>query len=339
MVAATRQRPIMENKKRFYRRPWFWVALILVAMALVSAGFFRGSNGSATLKVYPGSDIAALEDSLATSSGDASFSKHTAFLLRLSGVEIKDRAGLYAFERGTTPIDAARRVYRHAQTPVKVTFNNIRTMQQLADRLDKQLLMSADDFLAATGDTITTAMFIPDTYEFYWNVAPETLIRRLRGYHDKWWNDKRMEAAQRLGLTPDEVAVIASIVEEETAKSDERGKVARLYINRLRKGMPLQADPTVKFAIGDFSLRRIGAKHLAVESPYNTYRHTGLPPTPIRIAEKSALEAVLNAPEHNYLYMCAREDFSGYHNFTASFAEHRRNAFRYRAALDARGIK
>ena len=142
-----------------------------------------------------------------------------------------------------------------------------------------------------------------------------------------------------MGLTPDEVAVIASIVEEETAKSDERGKVARLYINRLRKGMPLQADPTVKFAVGDFSLRRIGAKHLAVESPYNTYRHTGLPPTPIRIAEKSTLEAVLNAPEHNYLYMCAREDFSGYHNFTASFAEHRRNAFRYRAALDARGIK
>ena len=141
-----------------------------------------------------------------------------------------------------------------------------------------------------------------------------------------------------MGLTPVDVATIASIVEEETAKSDERPKVARLYINRVDRNMPLQADPTVKFAVGDFSLRRITNKHLQGESPHHTYLHAGLPPGPIRIAAKSTLEAVLNAPMHNYLYMCAKEDFSGYHNFAVDYNTHLNNARRYQAELNRRKI-
>ena len=140
-------------------------------------------------------------------------------------------------------------------------------------------------------------------------------------------------------IVPDEVVTVASIAEEETAKSDERGKVGRLYINRYQGGMPLQADPTVKFALGDFSIRRITVAMTKVDNAYNTYRYAGLPPGPIRLVEKASIDAVLNSDESDYLYMCAREDFSGYHNFTSSYAEHLANAQRYRSELDRRGIK
>ncbi|MEG0253878.1 MAG: endolytic transglycosylase MltG, partial [Muribaculaceae bacterium] len=150
---------------------------------------------------------------------------------------------------------------------------------------------------------------------------------------------ERISKAKALGLTPFEITTLASIVEEETSKSDERGKVARLYLNRLAKGMLLQADPTVKFAIGDFSIKRVTKEHLRVQSPYNTYVNAGLPPSPIRFPEKSTIDAVLNAPAHDYTFMCAKEDFSGYHNYTTSFSVHLANARIYQAALNARGIK
>ena len=158
-------------------------------------------------------------------------------------------------------------------------------------------------------------------------------------YRNRFWDKSRRSKAARLGLTPAEVATIASIVEEETAKTDEKPKVARLYLNRLQKGIKLQADPTVKFASGDFSLRRITGKHLAIESPYNTYKISGLPPGPIRVPASSTLDAVLNAPNHNYIYMCAKEDFSGYHNFASDYATHQANARRYQAELNRRGIR
>ena len=158
------------------------------------------------------------------------------------------------------------------------------------------------------------------------------------GYRNEWWNAERVARAHALGLTPVEVATVASIVEEETAKADERGKVARLYINRLRKGMRLQADPTVKFASRRFDLRRIAGDVLKTDSPYNTYMVQGLPPGPIRVASKSAIEAVLDAPEHDYIYMCAKNDFSGYHDFAVDYATHQANARRYQAELNKRNI-
>ena len=170
-------------------------------------------------------------------------------------------------------------------------------------------------------------------------MTPESFLQKMKREYRIYWEGKREQQAKRWGLTPVEVATLASIVEEETNKRDEMGKVAGLYMNRLRKGMPLQADPTVKFAHGDFSLKRILNVHLTIESPYNTYRVTGLPPGPIRIPSKQVIDAVLTHIPNGYFYMCAKEDFSGYHNFAVTLAEHQRNAIRYQQALNRLGIR
>lgn len=243
-----------------------------------------------------------------------------------------------------------RKITRGAQTPVKLTFNNLRTLQQLADRIGGKFLMSGDEFTKALNNSQTLqkmncdtnnvrVIFFPDTYEFYWNITPEKLIDEFYSYYEKWWDKEgRRAKASSLGLSPQQVSIVASIVEEETNDKAERGMVARLYMNRLQNGMKLQADPTVKFALQDFSLRRISGPILFTNSPYNTYKFAGLPPGPIRLPEKATIEAVLNAPQHNYVYMCAKEDFSGRHNFTTSYAEHMANAKKYQDALNKRGI-
>jgi len=183
------------------------------------------------------------------------------------------------------------------------------------------------------------AAFIPDTYEFYWTSPADIIVEKLAFYRKKFWNDERLNKAQKLGLTPEHVHILASIVEEESNKSDERPVIARLYLNRLNKKMFLQADPTVKFALGDFAARRVTHQMTMSDSPYNTYKNHGLPPGPIRIAEAKTLDAVLDAPENNYLYMCAKPDFSGYHNFTNDYRRHTINAVLYHRALNERGIK
>ena len=271
-------------------------------------------------------------------------------LLSLLDFDAAEREGAYRVEPGMSAWQVALKLAREGQTPVRVTFNNVRTIDQLAGRIAEQLCFSKDDLLALLqndsvcadlGFTQATlpALFLPDTYEFYWTVTPEEFLQKMKREYRRYWMGQREEQAQEWGLTPVEVATLASIVEEETNKPDEMGTVAGLYMNRLRKGMPLQADPTVKFACGDFSLRRILKVHLAIESPYNTYRVTGLPPGPIRIASKQALDAVLNHRPNDYIYMCAREDFSGYHNFAVTWSEHQRNAARYQRELNRRGIR
>ena len=193
------------------------------------------------------------------------------------------------------------------------------------------------DSLGFTRETIP-ALFIPNTYEIYWNVSPERFMARMKQEYNRFWTEERRKKAEALGLTPVEVSTLASIVEEESAVADEYPTIAGLYLNRLKAGMPLQADPTVKFAAGDFALQRILDKHLAIDSPYNTYKYAGLPPGPIRIPSIRAIDAVLNPAHHRYFYMCAKEDFSGRHNFAATLAEHNRNANRYRAELNRRKI-
>lgn len=235
------------------------------------------------------------------------------------------------------------------QTPVKLRFNNIRLKEDLAKRISDQLMMSDADLLTLLNDSSVCAkygfstetiicMFIPNTYEIYWDIRPEALLQRMKNEYDKFWTADRKKKAAIQGLTPIEVSGLASIVEEECYFSDEYPVVAGLYLNRLKRGQMLQADPTVKYAVGDFSLKRILNKHIKTISPYNTYTKAGLPPGPIRVPSIKAIDAVLNPAQHDYLYMCAKEDFSGRHNFATTHAEHTRNANKYHAALNQRNI-
>ena len=235
------------------------------------------------------------------------------------------------------------------QDPVELVFNNIRTPQKLASVVSLQIEADSNDILSLFGDedllrkhdlTRETAMgvFIPNTYEIYWNTtAEEFLERMIREYRD-FWNEDRKTKAASIGLEPMEVMILASIVDEETLLKEEEPRIAGVYMNRLERRIRLHADPTVKFAVGDMSITRVLKKHLEVDSPYNTYRHGGLPPGPIVIPSISAIDAVLDYERHKYLYFCAREDFSGYHNFATNITQHNRNAREYQRALDQRKI-
>ncbi|MDR1951338.1 MAG: endolytic transglycosylase MltG, partial [Bacteroidales bacterium] len=182
-------------------------------------------------------------------------------------------------------------------------------------------------------------IFIPNTYELWWNTSASQFVERMRNEHEKFWNDERIKKAHTKNLTPMEVSIVASIVQEETAKNDEKPLVASVYLNRLRIGMPLQADPTVKYGIGDFELRRILYVHLEHDSPFNTYKNRGLPPGPITFPSIISLDAVLNSPPTEYLFFCAKSDFSGYHAFAKTYAEHLRNARQYQDELNKRKIR
>lgn len=323
--------------------------IILLVIAVAAGGYFYISKqykgNDAWLYVPKNVTTEALQDSLSTSLGKTGNRVHLMWTA-LDG-KISVAHGAYLIKSGDKEIDIARRIARGQQTPVKVTINNVRTMEQLAERVASKMEWEASDFLLACDIVLPEysfkketfpAAFFPDTYEFYWSNEPERVVKRLLEYRNNYWTEERREKAKLMGLTPVEVSTVASIVEEETNKRDERPIVARLYLNRLNKGMMLQADPTVKYAVGDFSLRRITRQHLAITSPYNTYKNVGLPPGPIRIVEKATLDAVLNAPKHNYLYMCAKEDFSGRHNFATDLTTHQRNAVKFHAELNRRKI-
>lgn len=260
------------------------------------------------------------------------------------------KSGRYRVTPEMSYLEAVRLLRSGRQEPVRLTFNNIRLKEDFAKRIGAQLAFNKDDLLFAINDpeitssygfdTLTiVAMFIPNTYEVYWNISIDDFLNRMKKEYERFWNPERKIKADNIHLSPIEVTILASIVEEETAVPSEYTIVAGLYLNRLKKQMLLQADPTVKFAVGDVTLRRILFHHLEIDSPYNTYRYPGLPPGPIRIPSIQAINGVLNYQTHSYLYMCAKEDFSGTHNFAQTLKEHNRNAKKYQAALNRAGIK
>lgn len=257
--------------------------------------------------------------------------------------------GAYRFTPDEKTWHIFNRLRRGHQTPVRLTIGSVRTLNRLAHNVSRQIMADSSSIARLLADTAYVsrlgyntctlpALFIPNTYEVYWDMTAEEFIARMQKEHSRFWTPQRKSLADNIGLTPEEVATLASIVDEETANAKEKPIVAGLYLNRLKIGMPLQADPTIKFSLQDFGLHRILYKHLEVESPYNTYKYAGLPPGPIRIASIQGMESVLNYARHNYLYMCAKEDFSGTHNFASTLAEHSRNAQRYQAALNRRKI-
>jgi len=235
------------------------------------------------------------------------------------------------------------------QEPAELIFNNIRTKEQLAGVVSDQIeadstallkLMNDREFLREfdMNPRSVTAMFIPNTYEFWWDASAREFIERMHQEYERFWTKKRREKAQETGLTPVEATTLASIVDEETIHDDEMPDIAGVYINRLKRGMRLQADPTIKYAINDFTIKRVLKKHLETDSPYNTYRNAGLPPGPISIPSIAAIESVLNYSHHNYLYFVAKPDFSGYHNFSRSHRQHILNARKYQRALNREKI-
>jgi UPF0755 protein len=257
---------------------------------------------------------------------------------------LKIRPGRYRITDGMSNNELVNLLRSGKQEPVRLILQNVRTPEELAGKVAAQIesdslsilnLMRDPGYLSefGAGPATVFALFIPNTYEFLWNTTADQFIRRMYKERQKFWNDERLTLMSLEGLTIPGVITLSSIIEKETAKNAEKQVIAGVYMNRLRKGWPLQADPTLIFAWNDYTIKRVLNKHKEIDSPYNTYKHTGLPPGPICLPSVSSIDAVLNYEKHDYLYFCAKEDLSGYHNFAVTLAEHNRNAERYQAAL------
>ena len=271
-------------------------------------------------------------------------------LIRHTDYDDHIHTGRYAIHPNEGALMVYRRLRNGQQTSMRLTIPEARTMDRLAGYLGRHLMLDSTTIADALRDSAVcqklgydtctiAAMFVPNTYDVYWNTGLDNFLKRMQKEHDNFWRGERQAKANKIGLTPNEVCTLASIIDEETANNAEKPMIAGMYLNRLQQQMPLQADPTIKFALRQFELKRIYHKLLDTDSPYNTYRNEGLPPGPIKIASIKGIDAVLNRVEHDYVYMCAKEDFSGTHNFASSYSEHLRNAAKYSKALNERGIK
>ena len=260
------------------------------------------------------------------------------------------RIGCYKVSSDISMLTLFRSLRNGTQTPSKVIIPNVRTVDEVCDKICRYLMIDSQSLKSALNDSTKIrnlgfsketlpALFIPNTYEIYWTTDADKLLERLKTEYERFWNEDRLEKANALGLTPVEVATLASIVDSETSRDQDKPIIARLYLNRLQKNIKLASDPTVVFALGDFTLRRVLKRHLEIDSPHNTYKHEGLPPGPIRISSIAGIDAVLNPDDNDYLYMCAKEDFSGEHYYTASEKEHAENARKYAEALNKPNIK
>lgn len=268
--------------------------------------------------------------------------------------ELKDypvlvKSGRFRIKDGLNNNQLVNLLRSGKQEPISFTFNNIRTIKDFAGSVSRQLSIDSLEFLRLANDEVFVkkmgftpqtfiGMFIPNTYQIYWNTNPEDFMKRMNKEYEKFWNEERSSKAQKVGLSPMDVITLASVVEEETNIVNEYPIIAGVYINRLRKGWKLEACPTLKFALGDFTLRRVLDKHIETESPYNTYKNAGLPPGPVRMPSIQVIDGVLNYQRHDYMFFCAKSDFSGTHNFSRTLRQHNQYAAEYHKALNQRRI-
>lgn len=325
------------------------VIVIIIGCALLPY-VATGAHSRQTIRIPHGATGAQLRDTI-EKYYDRKYADKVLIMMHVADTTHLTHTGSFTIEEGMSPFRAGRLLKVGAQTPVKITVNGFRSVDLLTDRIARKLETSRDSLEKAMTDSVLLAkapginvdrrlaIFIEDTYEVYWNTSPQELVEKFIKHYNSVWNKERTARAEALGLTPGDVMIICSIVDEESNAKSEKGTIGRLYINRLKKGMKLQADPTVRFALNDFTIRRVTRNHLTVDSPYNTYQVEGLPPGPIRTTSVETIDAVLNSQPNDYLYMCAKEDFSGTHNFAADYATHQENARRYQNALNERGIK
>lgn len=313
------------------------LAAVLAGCIVGALGLRRPTANSTPLRLNlpEGTDYKALCDSL-SSNGIATGGTFS-LMARALRLNQNVRPGSYVVEPHMRQLTLVRKLRNGQQDPIRLTIGKFRTPQQLNEYLNNKLMH--DDF-DVTLDSFH--LVLRDTYEFYWTVSPEQFMQRMEDEYNRFWTTEvgpqgelrcdLLELSDN-GNARLETMILASIVDEETNNNAEKPLIASVYINRLERGMPLQADPTVKYAVGDFTLKRILNKHLAVESPFNTYLHAGLPPAPICLPSKASIDAVINAKETNYLYFCASDKLDGTHRFAATLAEHNRNAARYHAAI------
>ena len=327
-------------------------ALVLLLAILIFLGYIHTANWDTDpvrINIPQGCTYDDLRDTLDTH--EVVIRKTPAAIVfdleaRAVGLTKHVRPGSYLVPRNMKMHALVRKLRNGQQDPLRLTIGKFRTPQQLNDYLNSKLMHN--DFNIPLD---SFHLVLQDTYEFFWTVTPEQFMQRMRKEYDRFWMEEigangeyRFELLSMSDFIPDiqlATIIIASIVEEETNYGPEKPQIASVYWNRLDKGIPLQADPTVKYAVGDFTIKRILNKHLSMESPFNTYLHTGLPPAPICLPSKATIDAVINGEdtESNYLYFCASDKMDGTHRFAATLAEHQRNANAFHAALNQRGIK
>ena len=329
---------------------------VLLALAVIGAGAaylfyktFYQPNVAAVekpqdIRIYCNFDSAQMLEAVLQS---GMIDNEKTFLRAAKAMKLQEhfRPGLYRFKKGMGNKALVRSLQKGWQQPVRLTIPGyFRSLDRFADFLDEQLEASREAFAATLADSSLAArygfspesfigMFIPNTYEVWWTVTPEDLVERMHQEYEKFWTAERDAKALAIGLTRQEVSTLASIVIEESKYEPELPRIAGVYMNRLQKDMLLQADPTVLYAVGDPSIKRVLNRHLETDSPYNTYKYAGLPPGPITMQPVAAIDAVLNYERHDYLYFCAKDSFDGQHAFAKTLSAHNENARRYQQAL------
>jgi UPF0755 protein len=268
------------------------------------------------------------------------------FLAKLTGYDKAIKPGRFLLRKNMSNLQALGILRSSQQVPVRITFSYVRLRSELVEKITKNIGISGDEFNHALDEFVKTndqgftkenilCMFLPNTYEVYFTVPATDLVNKFNSEYRKFWNEDRVNKAKSIGLSPTDISILASIVQAESIKPEEAPVIAGLYLNRLKKKIALQADPTLVFAVGDFSLKRVLNSHKEIDSPYNTYKYPGLPPGPINVPQLASIDAVLNYQPNDYYYMCAKEDFSGFHNFAHNLDDHNRNARKYQRALTA----
>lgn len=350
--------PLRKKYPEMACMPYMLIGSAMILIVMAAASYYirsrmtiishKGPNG-AYLYIPTGAALPQLSDSLnryLVPGAQDDFQ----WLAHRKGLTHRILPGRYRLQDGMTNIELVSLLRSGAQEPLRMTVPLVRTPAELAGKLARKLEPDSTAWIRAFSDPFLLQRFqisplhlfsiiIPETYDFYWNISPEKWLSKMKYESSLFWKEERIGKAGQRGLSVPEVIILASIVEKETNQNDEKPVIAGVYLNRLSRKMPLQADPTVVFAWQDFSIRRVLKRHLEIPSPYNTYRQPGLPPGPICLPSVASIDAVLNASAHQYLYFCASEDQSGYHSFAKTLQEHQRNAQRYQAALNKLNIR
>jgi UPF0755 protein len=340
------------NKKRIYLILIVCLVLLLGTATNFSLKLFRSNTNKqfdqGYLYIPTGSN---LDDVVAIIKAQQILNNTESFKWVAGKMNFKNvKPGKYKITKGLSNIELVRLLRSGKQEPIKLTFQNIRLKTDFAGYIGKNFeidslaflnMLDSIDLVRQYGFDEETifCMFIPNTYELYWNTSKEKFFERMQKEYVKFWNTERLAQAKAIGLSPVQVSILASIVDQEALLNREMFRIAGVYMNRLNRGIKLEADPTVIFANGDFSVKRVLYKLLQKDSPYNTYKYSGLPPGPICMPSVAAIDAVLHFEKHNYIYFCAKEDFSGLHNFASNVTEHEMNARKFQQALNNRGIK